>query len=330
MVRGSAPCGDAILFDRIPGVGERGRVNVHNRSTPPSGARAADPVYASVTARELASLSQGLVPWRWPWQETSGAPANALTGRPYRGVNVVLLGLAPYQDHRWLTFRQCRELGGRVRKGERSTEVVFWKSYEVPSKEEGQDPEEKRRGVPLLRLYRVFNVGQCEGLDLPDAAPLRLARVHGRIPRAEATLRAMPDPPTIWEGERSAWYSPKDDLVGVPGMGAFASADAFYATLFHEAGHATGHPRRLARPGICERAVYGTSDYSREELVAELASTFVCAAIGLDNSLLENSSAYVGGWLRALGNDARAVVVAFGQAQRAAEWVFGRTLGDER
>ena len=136
----------------------------------------------------------------------------------------------------------------------------------------------------------------------------------------------MPDPPRVRERQRSAWYAPEDDLVGMPDIGRFSSPDAYYATLFHELGHATGHPRRLARTGVCETVRYGSNDYSREELVAELASAFVCASIGLDNSLSDNAAAYIAGWLSVLRADSRAVVVAAGQAQRAAEWLFGRTL----
>ena len=116
----------------------------------------------------------------------------------------------------------------------------------------------------------------------------------------------------------------------MPDLGAFVSPDAYYATRFHELAHATGHPRRLGRKGVAGTVRFGSADYSREELVAELASAFVCAAIGLDNSLdnslVDRSAAYVAGWLRALREDNRAVVVAAGQAQRAAEWIFGRTL----
>lgn len=125
---------------------------------------------------------------------------------------------------------------------------------------------------------------------------------------------------------RNAWYAPKTDEVGMPDLSAFVSPDAYYATLFHELGHATGHARRLGHPGVTGEVHFGSRDYSREELVAELASAFVCAAVGLDNSLTENAAAYVAGWLRALREDSKAVLAAAGQAQRAADWIFGRAL----
>ena len=284
--------------------------------------------YDLVTARVIAALDKGTVPWRRPWQDLSGAPANAVTRRAYRGVNVVLLGLAPYADHRWLTFRQAHALGARPRQGEASTEVVFWKLVDLSKrKEEGKegDTKDEPRRFPLLRTYRVYNAEQIEGLRLPPVEAEIEARRHERVPRAESVIRLMPDPPTLREGQRSAWYAPSEDLVGLPSLGAFLSADAFYATALHELAHSTGHPRRLDRPGVRGTVRFGSADYGMEELVAELASAFVCAAIGLDNSLLDNSASYVEGWLSALRNDRKAIVVAAARAQRAAEWIFGRT-----
>ncbi len=284
-----------------------------------------DAAYAAVTARVIDALERGTPPWRKPWHSTSGFPANALTRRQYRGINVLLLSLSRFGDHRWLTFRQALELGGNVRKGERSTEVVFWKPVEASSQEPEEERERKR--FPLLRTYRVFNAEQCDGLRLPPVALDREAREHERVPRAEAVIRHMPDPPGVRTGEGAAWYAPEADLVGLPAMASFRSADSFYATLFHELGHATGHARRLGRPGLGNTVRYGSADYGREELVAELASAFVCASIGLDNSLVDDTASYVAGWLKALRDDPRAVVAAAGQAQRAADWMLGKTPG---
>ncbi len=286
--------------------------------------------YDLVTARVLAALDRGVAPWRRPWHGLSGAPANAVTRRAYRGVNVVLLGLAPFADHRWLTYRQAHALGARPRQGETPTEVVFWKLVDLAKPretKEGEKPGAELRRFPLLRTYRVWNAEQVEDLRLSPVAADREARLHERISRAESVLRHMPAPPTVREGQRSAWYAPAEDLVGLPALGAFRTADAFYATLFHELGHATGHASRLDRPGVRGTVRFGSEDYGMEELVAELASAFVCAAVGLDNSLVDNSAAYVQGWLRALRNDRKALVVAAARAQRAAEWIFGRTKG---
>jgi antirestriction protein ArdC len=290
-----------------------GRVNISNPSPMPA-------AYAQITARIVAELEKGTVPWKRPWHQDSGLPASAVTGRPYRGVNLLLLSLSPFADHRWLTYRQALSLGGNVRRGERATEVVFWKPTDVI--EEGG---EAKRRPPILRTYKVFNVLQCEGIAVPALSEETRLCVEDRIPRAETVLRFMPSPPKVEEGQRSAWYSPSNDLVGIPALGSFESADSYYATLFHELGHSTGHPSRLNRAGVVEVARFGSADYSREELVAELCSAFLCASIGLDGSLIENAASYIDGWLKALKADARALVSASGQAQRAADWLLGKT-----
>jgi antirestriction protein ArdC len=279
-------------------------------------------VYELVTERILASLKAGTVPWRKPWSEQA-PPENALTRRPYRGVNVLLLGMSPYRDHRWLSLRQAGELGGRVRTGERSSLAVFWKRWE-PRDATEEDTRETGRTIPILRYYRVFNVEQCEGLRL---APLMCEeRANRRIVAAEQILAGMPDPPVIEEGGSAAWYRPRDDRVRIPPFTRFQPADAYYATLFHELGHATGHQKRLDRPGVMESASFGSEVYSREELVAELTSAFLCAASGLDNSLVENAASYISGWTRALEKEPKAIVVAAAQAQRAADFIRGEDV----
>lgn len=278
-------------------------------------------LYEQVTSTILSSLKRGVVPWRKPWSSSATIPVNAMSNRAYRGVNVLLLGLAPYADHRWLTFKQVAEKGGNVRKGEKSTLVVLWK---FPDPKPGEDPqsEEVRRRVPLLRYYSVFNAEQCEGLQLPSIhQPLESA--NQRIERADLLVRSMPDPPRITESGSAAWYRPADDLVNIPPISRFTSADAFYATLFHELGHATGHEKRLKRSGVLGEIRFGSGEYSKEELVAELTSAFCCATVSLDNHLIEDSASYINGWLEVLKSDPKAVVIAAAQAQKATDLIRG-------
>lgn len=230
--------------------------------------------------------------------------------------------MRPFRDHRWLTFNQVQELGGKVRKGERSTMIVFWKHIEVPIDKEGEEPETKR--IPMLRYFQVFNAEQCEGIQLAAIQPSE-NHEHERIERAELIVQHMPDPPEILEDGKSAWYSPNHDVVQVPPIQDFISPDAYYATLFHELGHSTGHAKRLARKGVMERIQFGSEVYSHEELVAEFASAYLCGAAGLDNSLTGESANYIGGWLQVLENDPKAVVIAATQAQRAADYIQGVT-----
>lgn len=238
------------------------------------------------------------------------------------GVNVFLLGMGMFRDYRWLTFKQTKQLGGHVREGERSMLAVFWKPIGL-KRTDPKTGEVRQDRVPLLRYYHVFNAEQCEGLRLPALPTPEADAPALRIKRAEALVRDMSDPPTIREGGSSAWYSPGEDLIQVPSLKDFRSSDAFYATLFHELGHATGHERRLNRTGVTSTIRFGSEDYGREELVAELASAFLCGLAGLDNSLEDNSASYIAGWLGAIRADPKTVVLAAAQAQRAADFVIG-------
>jgi antirestriction protein ArdC len=246
-----------------------------------------------------------------------------MTGRQYHGVNLLLLGLSRYTDHRWLTYRQARELGGHVRTGEKASLAVFWKQLEI-ERNDG-DSEEVRKGqIPLLRHYYLFNVEQCDGLDLPGSST-KGAEEPTRIEAAESAIRAMPDPPRLHEGCRAACYYPLIDVVHMPPISSFKTADAYYATLFHELVHATGHPSRLNREGVTQTPQFGSDAYGREELVAELGSGYCCATIGLDNSVIDDAASYIDGWLAKLRSDSKLLVRASGQASRAADFILGRT-----
>lgn len=281
-------------------------------------------LYETVTEKIIESLRAGVVPWRKPWRESCALPINVASGKAYRGINVFLLGLTPYADHRWLTFKQVGERGGKVRRGEKGTLVVFWKQLEFEEIDENTGEVCKRR-TPMLRYFTVFNVEQVEGLELSkeyQAAPLDES---ARIERAELLVSGMPNLPLIHTKARSAYYVPKDDAVYMPAFERFASADHYYGTLFHELAHASGHESRLNRKGVTEVVRFGSNDYSQEELVAELTSAFCCATVGLDNSLTEDSASYIRGWLEVLGDDPKAVVIAAAQAQKAADYIRGVT-----
>lgn len=209
-----------------------------------------------------------------------------------------------------------------MRKGERSSIAVFWKRLEVEKEDERQKPQ--KYSIPLLRYYSVFNAEQCIGLDLPVLDDWH-EELKARNEKAEQVIQKMPNPPKIVEGGSLAAYFPPQDLVRVPKIQDFESPEAYYSTLFHELGHSTGHETRLNRPGVTGQVVFGSCDYSREELIAELTSAFVCAEVGIDNSNLENAASYIHGWLHALEGDPRAVIAASGQAQRAANYIQGKT-----
>lgn len=277
-------------------------------------------LYDRVTNQVLEALANGVAPWRKPWKGREHLPSNAVSKRSYNGINLLLLSMAKFADHRWMTYRQATELGGSIRRGEKGSLVVFWKILE-PSKSTPDDSPSARHGVPLLRHYFVFNAEQVDGLSLsslPSTAPQA-----DRIEKADRIMHSMPNPPRVIEAGTSAYYRPSDDVVVLPPLRQFTSVDHFYATALHELGHSTGHQSRLNRPGVTGHIIFGTSDYSREELVAELTSAFLCAELGLDNSLIADSASYVSGWLDLLNQDKRAIMVASSQARHACDYIKG-------
>lgn len=275
--------------------------------------------YQVITDRIVELLEQGTVPWHKPWQG-GGEAKNLVSKRPYRGINRFLLNMASYASPFWLTFNQAQKLGGHVKKGEKSTPVVFWKWLEKENPETG---EVERR--PCLRYYRVFNLEQTEGLEHPaseEAEPT----IFTPIERCEQLLAGMKDKPFIQHEQQAAWYSPSRDLINLPKPESFESPEEFYSTLYHEAGHWTGAKHRLNRPTLTDMAPFGSTNYSKEELVAEMTAAMLCAVTGIENKTIDNSAAYLQGWLDRLKKDRRLVVTAAAQAQRAADYVqFGRT-----
>lgn len=289
-------------------------------------------VYDVITDRILSLLDQGVVPWRKPWRTGAGDgfPVN-IRGTAYRGINVFMLGaVAQCEDYAspvWLTYKQAQQHGGHVRKGEKSTPVVFW-LWRHETDDNGARVKGGRSWASP-RYYRVFNLGQCEDVALPERLePTPEADAPDPIAAAEAIVSAMPNPPTIQEGgpvegRCEAYYKPSTDTVRVPKRTQYDDAEHFYATLFHELGHSTGHASRLNREGITELSPFGSHTYSREELVAEMTSAMLCGVAGIDAGTLDNAAAYIEGWRSVLGRDPKIVVQAASLAQRAADHVRG-------
>jgi len=277
-------------------------------------------VYEKVTARIMEILEAGTVPWRKPWQSSEG-PSNLLSKKPYRGINSFLLNCSPYSSPYWLTYRQAMEKGGHVRQGEKSTAVVFWKWLDRKSVPDEDDNSTSNK-VPLLRFYNVFNLQQIDGI--PEPVEEQPANPFSPIEQAELIIKNMPLKPAIQYGGGSACYSPTLDQIKLPKRKAFKSPEEFYSTVFHELAHATGHASRLSRKGILEPSYFGSHDYSQEELVAEFGASMLCGFAGIEQQTLENSAAYIQGWLKVLKNDQRLAIMAAGQAQHAADFILNR------
>lgn len=279
-------------------------------------------LYQEVTDRIIAELEQGRVPWVQPWgrvRAAPGLPRNAATGRRYSGINILILWGAVigkgFPSQHWLTFRQALDLGGNVRKGEHGTTVCYADRF-IPKAEieraakEGNDPA----AVPFLKRFTVFNVAQCEGLDHLQGEPAPLPE-REIVPHAEALIAATGADIRIC-GDR-AFYVPAGDYIQVPPQPAFFEQINFYRTCYHELSHWSGAARRLNRD-LTGR--FGSKIYGHEELVAEMASAFLCASLGIVPTV--RHADYLGAWLEILREDSRALFRAASQASKAADYLF--------
>lgn len=277
-------------------------------------------VYEIITNKIIEKLEAGFIPWHKPWSgsASTNAPRNLITGKQYRGINVYLLSMLGYSSPYFATFKQISEKGGSVRKGEQGHMVVYYGNAEVEDRETG-DP----KVVPFLKYYKVFNVQQCEGLTVQATDEDAEEAEFLPVDRAEAIFEAMPQCPDVRFGGNRAYYSPSLDYVQMPVKESFDTPDAYYNTLFHELAHSTGHTDRLARKGVTEASYFGSHEYSKEELVAEMTASFLSAEAGIETTF-NNSVAYIQSWMRALKNDKTMLVRAASMAQNASDFILSR------
>jgi antirestriction protein ArdC len=268
-------------------------------------------VYQSVTDRIIASLEEGTIPWRKPW--VGSGPRNVENGRHYSGINVFLLTLTPFGDPRWGTYKAIKRAGGQVRRGEGSTQIVLLKRANK-RRSDGASEDEERGSYFLFRYYNVFNAEQADGL--PPAEDLVFD--NEPIERAEQIALGYIGPTVTFGGDR-AFYSPTTDMVRIPMLDQFESAEAYYSTLYHELVHSTGHESRHNR---LENTGFGSGPYAKEELVAEMGAAMLCGMAGIEN--LDQSAAYIAHWLEPLRNDKKFVVSAAGMAQKASDLILGQ------
>lgn len=284
-------------------------------------------VYSMVTNRILAELEKGNIPWHKPWVGIKASRKNAAisgsTGKPYSLLNQMMLGKAG----EWYTFKQATERGGKIRKGEKASFVVFWPTYNKKVIETDENGEEKPVVKPLwiLKYYNVFHIDQIEGLEprfkeeeVPEGtvAPDEEAEacVSGYLTRTGVRLFHE-------KGDR-AFYRPATDSVTVPLMAQFSEVGEYYSTLFHELTHSTGHESRLNR--IAKDAFFGNEEYSKEELVAELGASALVNYFGLESTYsFKQNAAYIQSWIKALKNDKRLIVSASSKADKAVDLILG-------
>ena len=275
-------------------------------------------VYTIVTDRIIELLKQGTIPWKKPWVE-AGIPQNLISRRVYRGLNVMLLASLGYEQNYFLTYSQIKELGASVKKDEKSYPVVYWNWVE-PKQEEGEILNTKK--YPFLRYYNVYNVAQCTDIP-PEKIPVVTRQTHP-IAACEHIIESMPTKPKITQKENKAYYNPLLDFINMPKMGTFTSDESYYATLFHELIHSTGHLTRLNRKGLLEMTEFGSQPYSFEELVAEIGACYLESLTGIAEKQIDNNAAYISGWLEKLENDDHFIVLASSQAQKAVDYILGQ------
>ena len=272
---------------------------------------------ARITAAIIEKLEQGTKPWVKPWRGLPLSRPLRSCGTPYRGMNTFWLWMVAdacsYASPYWMTYRQSQKHGGQVRKGEKSTIAIFYKSYtkEVENAEGGQDTESRR----VLKAYSVFNADQCDGLpEFYRPKPLVAAlEPEGREERLDAFFAEI-DADLRHHGAQ-AYYEPLRDRITMPPAELFEAYDQYYATLAHELSHWTGHSSRLDR-GLKNR--FGSDAYAVEELIAELSSAILGAELGLPVSHLDHHASYIASWLKILKQDERAILTAAAKAEEAA------------
>lgn len=275
-------------------------------------------IYTRITNQIIEAMEAGADQWQMPWHFDGAGmrPVNAVSGKPYRGVNVLALWCAAdaagYSSDKWATYKQWAESGQQVRKGEKSSTIVFWKINDAgeETEAEGDDQNGPRRIV--ARGYNVFNAEQIEGYQAPTAPPCPEVQ---RLDHADEFFSALGA--DIQHGGGRAFYRPATDHIQMPPFEVFRSTVAYYATLSHEVTHWTGAKTRLDRD---LKGRFGDEAYAAEELVAELGAAFLCADLGLANEPRPDHAAYVASWIKVLKNDKRAIFTAAAKAQQAASF----------
>lgn len=283
-------------------------------------------VFQKITDLIVSAIEQGAGSYRIPWRTSGGfphSPMNAVSRRPYRGVNVLVLWATAqergYTSGIWATYKQWQELGAQVRKGEKSANVVFWKFFDKinESEDHSGEGESALRRIPVARDFWVFSAEQVDGYAHQEEP--KTTREE-RIEKAETFFREIGI--EVKPGGNRAYYSADSDSIHMPAFDAFKEALYYYSVLSHETTHWTGAKHRLNRD-LSGR--FGSESYAIEELVAELGSSFLCAELGLPSDPREDHAPYIASWLKVLKNDKRAIFTAAAKAQEAVDWLKKHT-----
>lgn len=277
-------------------------------------------IYQAVTDRIIEQLDNGIIPWHKPWSGIASGAYNTVSNKTYSLLNQMLLK----HDGEYATYKQWSELGGQVRKDEESEIVVFWKMIPV---EEKVDGEIVKKTIPYLKYINVFHVSQVDGVQPKD----KKAVIHEPIKEAEKIIADYDARESIIMEDvlgNNAYYAPLRDYLCVPTKEQYSDINKYYSTKFHEMVHSTGHKSRLNRfDDNTKIAPFGSEDYSKEELVAEIGSASLMSLIGIETEkTFKNNVAYIQSWLKVLKNDKRMIVSASSRAQKAVEYILNEKI----
>lgn len=271
-----------------------------------------------IVQRILADIAEGELTWKKSWNMTN-SPCNYHSGHVYTGLNRLVLATDDYEDNRYLTANQAKKLGGHIREGEKGTPIIWWKAIEVG---EPDEDTKKKKIVPFMRYYTIYNVTQTEGINIKPLKKAPKPRKSTAIKNAQEVVDNYPEfPPLILEENREkATFYLLSDSIYMPLMEQFDTQEEYWSTLFHELGHSTGIKGRLDRRQLDTDT--GAYVYGREELIAEITASFLCAHCGI-TGVEDNQSAYVDGWLGVIKGDPSLVISAAGHAEKAYKFIIG-------
>jgi antirestriction protein ArdC len=277
-----------------------------------------------ITDKFTAQLREGVTPWRKPWSVSGFGHHNYFSRRPYRGINTLILAITAqmcgYNSPAWTTYKKAAEHGAQVRKGEKGTPIIFWKTVDVEDK---ADPD-KTKKIPMARTYYVFNTDQIDGIEwsAPDREPVEIRDALKQV------VDNYPNPPRIEHAAGdSAHYTPATDVITLPLLEQFHDEKAFAETVLHECVHSTGHTSRLGR--FIDNRVGCRGAYAKEELIAEIGASMLMQHVGIEPDMPQMAS-YVQGWLKALEDDETLIIKAAQAAQKAMDHILGATFQEEQ
>jgi antirestriction protein ArdC len=295
-------------------------------------------IYSQITETVIEALEQGNIIWHKPWN-SYGLPKNYTTGRQYRGWNVFWLNFITsykqYSTPYFLTFNQAQKAGGRIKKGSKGTPIVFWAEVEdkrttMVVTDEATGKEISIHPTKLIpTTHTVFNLDQTEEIDLSSLEALARKETNN-IEACENIIKNMQSAPSIRHLGDRAYYSLMRDQVTMPAKNLFVNDEAYYTTLFHELAHSTGHEKRLNRKELLEHDGFGGENYSKEELTAEFTAAFLSGITGIQPATINNSTAYIQGWLKSLKDDKKLLLTAANQAQKASDFILDINLQEEK